>query len=113
MLRFSVCGKQFAWTYLERTGKSRRRLPRPAVLAVRCAAEAKDVLLASAPDKFFTTDHYNGFPAILVRLNKIDEDELRELLTAAWKSQAPRRLAKAAAPISGREQRQSRWPRRS
>ncbi len=93
-LQFHVRGKQFAWTYLERVEANRPRRPRPDVLAVRCVAEEKENLLASAPDKFFTTDHYRGFPAILVRLEAIDEGELRSLLTAAWRCQAPRALAK-------------------
>jgi hypothetical protein len=95
VLRFSVRGKQFAWTYLERTTPERARQPRLDVLAVRCTAEAKDILLAAAPDRLFTTDHYNGFPAVLVRLAKVHESELRGLLTAAWRCQAPRGLAKA------------------
>jgi hypothetical protein len=43
----------------------------------------------------FTEDHYRGFPAVLVRLDKIPEKELRALLTAAWRCQAPRALVKA------------------
>ena len=93
-LAFYVRGKHFAWTYLERVEDRRPRRPRLDVLAVRCAAEEKESLLASAPDKFFTTPHYRGFPAILVRLEKVDEHELRGLLTAAWRCQAPRGLAK-------------------
>ena len=94
MLHFYVRGKHFAWTYLERVDAKRPRQPRPDVLVVRCAAEAKDSLLASDPDTFFTTDHYRGFPAILVRLDKIGAKDLRSLLTAAWLCQAPRVLAK-------------------
>jgi len=101
MLRFSVRGKQFAWSYLERTEPKGRRKARLDVLAVRCAAAAKDLLLAAAPDRLFTTDHYNGFPAVLVRLDKVDESELQHLLTAAWRCQAPRGLAKAYALASG------------
>jgi hypothetical protein len=43
----------------------------------------------------FTENHYRGFPAVLVRLDKISEKELRALLTAAWRCQAPRALVKA------------------
>ncbi len=92
-VNFYVRGKQFAWTYLERVAR-RHREPRPDVLAIRCAAEEKQSLLESAPEKFFTTDHYKGFPAVLVRLGAVDERELRGLLTAAWRCQAPRTLAK-------------------
>ena len=94
MLHFYVRGKHFAWTYLERTDPGKRRQPRLEVLAVRCAAEAKESLLESAPDKLFTTEHYNGFPAVLVRLDKVDEGELRALVTAAWQCQAPRSLVR-------------------
>jgi hypothetical protein len=93
-LHFSVRGKQFAWSYLERVEEKRPRIPRLDVLAVRCAAADKEGLLASDPEKFFTTDHYRGFPAVLVRLAKVDATELRELLTDAWRCQAPRKLVK-------------------
>jgi hypothetical protein len=65
------------------------------VLAVRVAGQGeKDMLLASDPDKFFTEPHYNGFPAVLVRLPAIQADELRELITDAWRCQAPRKLVR-------------------
>jgi hypothetical protein len=55
--------------------------------------EAKDELVARAPDIYFTTPHFRGYPAILVRLDVIDVPELRDLLTEAWLAQAPKRLA--------------------
>jgi hypothetical protein len=82
-LRFYVRDKQFAWTYHERVLPKRPRRPRLDVLAVRCAAEEKKRLLASDPGKFFTTDHYQGFPAVLVYLDCVDEQEIRSLLAAA------------------------------
>jgi hypothetical protein len=51
-------------------------------------------LLASDPDKFFTEPHCNGFPAVMVRLSAVDVAELRELLTDAWRCQAPRSLVR-------------------
>jgi hypothetical protein len=93
-LDFHVRGKRFAWSWLERVGEKGPRQPRLDVLAVRCAAEEKESILGSDPRKFFTTDHYRGFPAVLVRLDEVDERELRGLLTAAWRCQAPRSLAK-------------------
>jgi hypothetical protein len=54
--------------------------------------EEKLALIASDPEKFFTEPHYNNFPAVLVRLDAIDGDELAELLTDAWRNAAPRRL---------------------
>jgi hypothetical protein len=68
-------------------------VPNPEVLAVRVANLAeKDELLAAEPEKFFTEPHYNGFPAVLVRLPAIDASELAELITDAWRCQAPRPL---------------------
>jgi hypothetical protein len=93
-LHFSVRGKNFAWSYQERVADKQPRVPRIDVLAIRCAAADKDGLLAADPEKFFTTDHYRGFPAVLVRLAKVDDDELRELLTDGWRCQAPRSLVK-------------------
>jgi hypothetical protein len=49
----------------------------------------KEGLLASEPGKFFTSDHYRGFPAVLVYLDCADEWEIRSLLTGAWRCQAP------------------------
>jgi hypothetical protein len=64
------------------------------VLAVRVASLAeKEELLAADPEKFFTEPRYNGIPALLVRLAAIDAGELAELITDAWRCQAPRALA--------------------
>lgn len=89
--------KQFAWVWHERVTPGKPRVPRPDVLAVRVAGQGeKEMLLASDPAKFFTEPHYNGFPAVLVRLSAVAEDELRELITDAWRCQAPPRLVQEA-----------------
>ena len=86
--------KQFAWAWNERVTPGQPRVPRPDVLAVRVAGQAeKEMLLAADAGKFFTEPHYNGFPAVLVRLPSIDAGELAELITDAWRCQAPRALA--------------------
>ena len=54
------------------------------------------MLLSSDPAKFFTEPHCDGFPAVLVRLPAAAEDELRELITDAWRSQAPPSLVRAS-----------------
>lgn len=54
----------------------------------------KDALLASDPEVFFTTPHFNGYPAILVRLDKIGLPELEDLIVEAWLARAPKRLAR-------------------
>jgi hypothetical protein len=50
------------------------------------------MLLQSAPATFFTTPHFNGYPAILLRLGKIKTRELRTLLEDSWRERAPKRL---------------------
>jgi len=56
---------------------------------------AKEALLADDPAVFFTTPHFDGYPAILVRLEPISVEDLEELVTEAWLAAAPKRLAKA------------------
>jgi len=55
---------------------------------------AKEALIADAPDIYFTTPHFDGYAAVLVRLERIPLDELRELIVEAWLSRAPKRLAR-------------------
>jgi hypothetical protein len=57
--------------------------------------EEKDALLASDPQVFFTTAHYDGHPVVLVRLEEIGLDELEELITDSWRVKAPKRVLKA------------------
>jgi len=67
-----------AWAWNERIEPKKPRVPNPEVLAVRVASVAeKEELLAADPEKFFTEPHYNGFPAVLVRLPAIDADDSR------------------------------------
>ena len=56
---------------------------------------AKEALLADDPSIYFTTPHFDGYPAILVRLDRIGVEDLRELVVEAWLARAPARLAKA------------------
>jgi hypothetical protein len=54
----------------------------------------KEALLTSDPGKFFTTGHYDGYAAVLVRLDAVDVEELRELITDSWMQKAPKRLVR-------------------
>ncbi len=56
---------------------------------------AKEALLADDPDVYFTTPHFYGYSAVLVRLERIALDELAELIVEAWLTCAPKRVAKA------------------
>ena len=55
---------------------------------------AKAALLESDPEVFFTTPHFDGYTAVLIRLERITLDELEEVIVEAWLSRAPKRLAK-------------------
>jgi len=97
---FSVAsrGKQkgFVWAWNERVEPKKPRVPRSDVVAIRVADRfEKEALLASDRETFFTEPHYNGFPAVLVRLPRIGVAELEELIVDAWCSQAPRALVDA------------------
>lgn len=92
-----VAGKGIAWIWMERVNPGRPRTPNPTVLAVRVAdTTEKEILLASDEKKFFTEPHYNGFPAVLVRLAEIDADELGEMILEAWRCRAPKNLVREA-----------------
>ena len=89
--------KGFAWVWMERIEPKKPRIPNPAVLAVRVASLVeKDLLIQAMPAKFFTEPHYDGFPAVLVRLAEVRVPELRELLEEAWRCQAPKALVQPA-----------------
>jgi hypothetical protein len=85
--------KGFVWVWMERVAPKRARVPQPTVIAVRVAnLYDKDCLLALDPVKFFTEPHYNGFPAVLVRLPAVTARELKPIITEAWRCQAPKGL---------------------
>ena len=81
---YRVRGKLFAWMARERDGGG---------LAVRVDRDEKRLLIESRPDVYFSTPHYDGYPAVLVTLERIDRDELAERIEDAWLIQAPKRLA--------------------
>ena len=59
--------------------------PEGPILAARVEHEiAKQALLADDPGVFFTTPHFDGYPIVLVRLDRISADDLREVVTEAW-----------------------------
>jgi hypothetical protein len=91
-----VKDKVFAWERPLR-GSDRKALgdaaPNGTILAARVPDEgAKQALVTAEPDIYFTTPHFNGYPAVLVRLAEIPSDELEELIVEAWTIRAPARL---------------------
>lgn len=76
--------------------------PQGDILGVRVADEGvKFALIADEPAVYFTTPHFDGYPAVLVRLAAIDERGLRELIVEAWLKQAPKRLVQEFLEQSG------------
>jgi hypothetical protein len=72
------------------------RAPEGAILGARVEhLGAKEALLADDPSTYFTTPHFDGNPSILVQLERIELEELRELIVEAWLARAPKRLAEA------------------
>jgi len=98
-LTWAVKDKSFAWERPLRPADLAAlgtRAPAGPILGVRTAdLEMKEVLLASDPAVYFTTPHFNGYPAVLVRLGKIGATALNELLIEAWLARAPNRVAAA------------------
>ena len=97
--QWKVKDKLFVWdrplrkTDLKALGDA---APEGPILGVRVEhLVAKEALLADDPDVYFTTPHFDGYPAVLVRLGAIDVAELEELLAEAWLARAPKRLAAA------------------
>ena len=65
------------------------------ILGARVENEmAKEALIANDPDVFFTTPHFNGYPAILIQLDNISVEDLTEVIVEAWLAKAPKRLVK-------------------
>ena len=90
---FRVANKGFVWSYPERRpGQPRVIRTDIAVLFVGNEAE-KQALLLGEPEIFFTTPAYDGLPLVMVRLAELDVDQLRELVTDAWRMRAPAALA--------------------
>jgi hypothetical protein len=76
--------------------------PEGTVLGARVPDEgAKAALIADDPDVYFTIHHFDGYPAILCRLDRLDDESLTELAAEAWACRAPRRLL-AEHPIGPR-----------
>jgi hypothetical protein len=72
------------------------RAPSGPILGARTAdLEMKDVLLASDPGVFFTTPHFDGYPAVLIRLDEISPKTLKEVIIEAWLARAPKRAVDA------------------
>jgi hypothetical protein len=88
-------GTSYGTPSLRLAKKSLARVKDADTVVLMCPLEEKEMLLAAAPEIYFETDHYRGWPAILARIRIISDAELRNRLAAAWRMQATAKLAKA------------------
>jgi hypothetical protein len=88
--------KGLVWVWRQRVHPKKPKVPQPNVIVVPVADQTeKAALLAADPAKFFTEDHYNGYAAVLLRLDAVSRDELAQVLFEAWRCVAPRPLIEA------------------
>jgi len=73
-------------------GKGFCRVKDADTVVLMCPLEEKELLLSSAPEIFYETDHYRGWPALLARIRIISDEELAYRLRRSWLSKAPRTL---------------------
>jgi hypothetical protein len=86
---FRVADNGFVWSYPERR-PGRPRLIRTDIAVLYVGDEAeKQALLLGEPEIFFTTPAYDGLPLVMLRLEQVNVDRLRELVTDAWRMRAP------------------------
>ena len=97
--QWRVKEKLFVWerplrrSDLEALGDS---APDGPIMGARVEHEvAKQALIAEDPDVFFTTPHFDGYPAVLVQLDRISVKDLEEVVTEAWLCRAPKTLVKS------------------
>lgn len=84
----------FGTPSLKVRGKSFCRIKDPDTVVVLVGLDEKEMLLEAAPELYFETDHYRGWPAMLVRIHAISDKELALRLRAAWLLKAPKTLAR-------------------
>ncbi|MEV6605256.1 MmcQ/YjbR family DNA-binding protein [Kutzneria sp. NPDC051319] len=91
--QWHVRGKGFVWDRpLRQSDGLDEQGP---ILGVRVADEGvKQALIADDPAVFFTIPHFDGYPAVLLRLDRIGVPELDEVITEAWLLKAPKKLAR-------------------
>jgi hypothetical protein len=91
-----VKDKLFVWERPLRAGDLAalgKSAPKGAILGVRVPHQlAKEACLSGRPEVCFTIPHFDGYPAVLVRLGKIGVKDLRELIVEAWLARAPEKL---------------------
>ena len=87
-LSYGTPGFRVRWKFLARMWEDGE------TLVVKCGDDERDFRMKADPETFFITDHYRGYPTVLVRLASVTTTELRDVLEQAWRLNAPRRLVK-------------------
>lgn len=91
--RFFVWERPLLKTDLKALGDA---APDGAILGARVEhLAAKEAMLADPSGVFFTTPHFDGYPAVLVRLDAITDDDLEEVVVEAWLDRAPPKMVAA------------------
>jgi hypothetical protein len=63
----------------------------PGILVLLVDLDEKEMLMTIKPETYFETDHYKGYPAVLARLDTMDDDELEERLTSIYQAKSAKR----------------------
>lgn len=87
-------GTSYGTPALKVAGKLFVRIKDAETLVLMVPLDDKERLIEMAPDLYYETDHYRGWPALLVRAAVIDDGELRHRLTEPWRLKAPAKLRK-------------------
>lgn len=88
--------KGFLWAWAERVHPKKPRVVNPGVLAIVVPhLGVKEMWLNSGAPGLFTEPHYDGYPAVLVRLDQVAPDVLEDLVIEAWRCKAPKDAVKA------------------
>ena len=88
---FKLNGRIFACVAINKQAE-------PNSLMVRMPMDQRDALVEEAPDVYYLKPHYEPWPCVLVRLNKVHRDALRDLLTGAWRVESAANPRKARKP---------------
>ena len=82
-------------------------------LAVKCGFDERDFRMLAEPVTFFTTDHYRGYPTVLIRLASVRPPDLRDVLEQGWRLNAPKKLLAAYLPGSSGPSGRGKSPERA
>ena len=86
-------GTSYGNPSLQVKGKNFASVRGPGEMVLHCPLEQKDLLMEMAPEIYWQTPHFHGWPGLLVRLEAISDEELALRLEDAWRFRAPKRVA--------------------